>query len=63
MSGVVPVSTLIGICQLIALHAVWLSMKHTYDMHRNHVSGGAPVRSISVLVIRLTVWYLRSAGF
>jgi hypothetical protein len=63
ISGVELVSISIGVRQLRDAEAVKFKTKHTYINARSQVCGGDPVRSKIVFAIRLTSWYLRSAGF
>ena len=61
MSGVDPVNRCMGTA-LIAPQNVKLRMKHTYPIASRHIYAGEPERSNNVFVMRLIVWYLRSAG-
>ena len=62
ISAEVPFSLFKGTA-LIELQKVWLRKKIKSNMHNNHVDGGAPVLSRTVLVVLFTVWNLLSDGF
>ena len=63
MSGVDPSSFSSGVLHPRDSNAVLFTMKTTYCMHENHVSGGAPVELSTLLVYPFISWNLLSAKF
>jgi hypothetical protein len=63
MSVVEPVKADIGVRHPREPVAVWFRITHTYNKARSQVFAGHPEQSMMRLVLRLTSWYLHSAGF